>query len=1027
MRLPMHRTIVVVDVAGFTDPTRTLADQLAVHEGLYDVLTRAFAEADIDLAVCTVEDRGDGAMILLPADIPKNLLADRLPGRLVAGLKRYNAIHSTGAGVQLRVGLHAGEVRLDEYGAVSPAINFAFRILEAPEAKRALKDSASALALIASDRFYLDVIQNDPAADAGSYRQISVVVKETSTTAWLRLTGGADVAYQPGSPVPQVWGNVPPRNPNFTGRMEVLDQLSAQLADSGTTAVLPAALLGMGGIGKTQIAVEYVYRHLPDYEVVWWIQAATTAQVRTALTELANQLRLPGSSEAPAAVSEVLEALRLGKPHRRWLLVFDAAESPDTVRHLFPTNGPGKILVTSRNADWVSVAGPLEVAVFHRDESVELLKRRGPAMADDDADRLADKLGDLPLAVDQAAAWRAETGMPVQEYLRLFDEKVAEILDTHAPIGYEVPVAAAWNVSFDELATRNVAAHQLLQVCAFFSAEPIPRGLFTGVRGVSISPELDLLLRDSMQLSRAVRDIKRYGLAKIDHGKNTLQLHRLVQLVLRDRMAGDTRAGMRHGAHELLASYDPNAPRTPSQWVRYQNILPHVYESDMTGCANTWVQRLVINLMQFLYFWGEHTEAISLARRAVDRWTELLGEDDPHVLEAASYLGLFLWVVGRYPEAAQLNELTLERHRRASAENSEETVIARLRVVVDTRTRGDFLVARTLGEQIYEQTRDTYGDDDPITLQTAHDLAVTLRLCGEFRRAFELNKQTSERRAEVLGFDSTDTLNTLSGMYMDRRELGDYVLARKEHEQIAQRVQELLGEDKADSLRRFAYLSVARRKDGDYDGALELSDRVLARYRRRYGESHPHTMSCSLDHSNNLRAVAELDASRTLGERIFSRYRTVLGEQHPFTMIAAVDLAVTLRLSGDATAARRLDERALGQLRIALGADHPFALSGAINLASDLAALDDHEAAHALGAEVLDRVRRILGADHPTTVGASLNHALDLRALGHTREAEAARAGAVAICRRSLGETHPMTAAALDNLRINCDLDPFPL
>ncbi|MCA1694027.1 MAG: hypothetical protein LC749_04465, partial [Actinobacteria bacterium] len=183
----LHQTIVVVDVAGFTDPSRTMIHQLAVHEGLYNVLEDAFTEAGVDLDACTVEDRGDGAVILVPPEIVKSRLADQLPSRLVAGLRRHNAVHSAEATVQLRVVLHAGEAYQDGHGVVSQAVNLAFRILEAPEAKSALKLSTGVLALIASDTFYHDVIVHDPATDPNSYQRIPVSVKETSTVAWLRL------------------------------------------------------------------------------------------------------------------------------------------------------------------------------------------------------------------------------------------------------------------------------------------------------------------------------------------------------------------------------------------------------------------------------------------------------------------------------------------------------------------------------------------------------------------------------------------------------------------------------------------------------------------------------------------------------------------------------------------------------------------------------------------------------------------------------------------------------------------------
>jgi tetratricopeptide (TPR) repeat protein len=826
--------------------------------------------------------------------------------------------------------------------------------------------------------------------------------------------------------VPTIWGNVPPRNPNFTGRVELLEQLGKRLTAGGATVVLPAALHGMGGIGKTQMAVEYIYRRLDQYDIVWWIQATQAAQIRAGLTELAQYLNLPGSAEAHTAVPAVREALRLGRPFSRWLLVFDAAESPDVVRPFFPNNGPGEVLITSRNPDWAGIARPLEITVFSRDESVELLRRRGPDIADEDADQLAEKLGDLPLAIEQAAAWRAETGMPVREYLRLFDEKVAEILDTSAPDHYEVSVAAAWNVSFDELSSRNPAAHQLLQVCAFLAPEPISRSLFTGVRGISVSPELDTALRDPMQLSRAVRDINRYGLAKIDHRSDTLLLHRLVQLVLRNRMNPQRSAEMRHGAHLLLANYDPNDPKSAKQWPRYQDIVPHVRASELIDCDDAWVRQLVLNIMQYLYFWGDHAEAANMARQAHGKWSAALGENDLQVLQAATLLGTFLWALGEFSEAAQLNQRTLELRRQASGENSEETVVAQLRVAGDLKAGGEFAAARDLNEEIHQKAKAFYGEDDPVTLLTAHDLAVSVRLCGDYRRALDLDEHTFTRRAEIFGYDSVAALNTLSGVAMDRRELGNYPLARIEHEQIAERVQRVLGEDKADTLRRFAYLSVARRKDGDHAGALELSSRALGLFRQRYGVDHPDAMACALAHSIDVRHSDDLEAARQYGEQTFDRYRSTLGEHHPNTLSAAVDLAVTLRLRGDAEGARQLNERSLEQFRATLGADHPHAIVCAIDLASDLSALGEVEKALALGEEALDRARRALGGKHPTALAAGLNVALDLRALGRTPDSDRQFADVLARYREVLGDTHPATVAATKGLRANCDIDPLP-
>ena len=191
--LPLHRTIVVVDVAGFTDPARTMAHQIDVHQSLYKLIGQAFDESGLDLDKCEVGDRGDGMMILLPAAMPKIRLADRLPHRLLAGLKRHNATRSAAATFKLRVALHAGEVHANKHGVVSPAVNLAFRIVEAQEAKQALRHTDDVLAIVASDHFYQEVIAADPAANPERYRTIPVDVKQTRTTAWLLLPDGARV------------------------------------------------------------------------------------------------------------------------------------------------------------------------------------------------------------------------------------------------------------------------------------------------------------------------------------------------------------------------------------------------------------------------------------------------------------------------------------------------------------------------------------------------------------------------------------------------------------------------------------------------------------------------------------------------------------------------------------------------------------------------------------------------------------------------------------------------------------------
>ncbi|GAA4616777.1 hypothetical protein [Saccharopolyspora hordei] len=193
----LYRSIVLVDVARFTDPRRSFQDQVAVHRSLAELLERAFDDAGVEWCSCYVEDRGDGKMILVPPEVPQSRLVDNLGSRLLAELRRHNAVHSDAAAMQLRVALHAGNVARSSNGTVSPAINFASRLLDAPDAKARLARTGSTLALIASEEFYRDVIKHDHAAEPDEFRQIPVEVKETSAVAWLRLFGATTAEAVP--------------------------------------------------------------------------------------------------------------------------------------------------------------------------------------------------------------------------------------------------------------------------------------------------------------------------------------------------------------------------------------------------------------------------------------------------------------------------------------------------------------------------------------------------------------------------------------------------------------------------------------------------------------------------------------------------------------------------------------------------------------------------------------------------------------------------------------------------------------
>ncbi|MEU5029735.1 FxSxx-COOH system tetratricopeptide repeat protein [Streptomyces milbemycinicus] len=829
---------------------------------------------------------------------------------------------------------------------------------------------------------------------------------------------------------PAVWGYMPPRNLVFTGREALLERLERDLRD-GPTAVLPHALHGMGGVGKSQLALEYVYRHAARYDVVWWIPAERPTQIAQALVELAQRLHLPVTGEAITAVPAVLEALRTGNPYGNWLLVFDNAESPESVQEFFPSSpagGPsGSILVTSRNPQWNTLAHPLEVDVFKRSESIQLLQHRNPDLPDAEADQLAEVLGDLPLAVEQASAWRAETGMPAAEYLRLFEEKRAELMSVSPPTHYEQTVATAWNVSLDHLASKNPAALQLLQICAYFASEPVARSLFSGAAVEPIAPDLDRALTDPLRLGRAIREINRYSLAKIDHRNNSIQMHRLVQAVLIARMTEEQRERMRRGAHMLLAANAPRDPRDPEHWGRFADLYPHVVVSRAVESDSRNVRQMVINLAQYLYFWGDHEAARDFGQHVYDIWREKYGEGDQHTLLLCRDLWYVLWRMGRYPEAADLSERMLTQVRELGTDAEEELLSTLGQVAADRRARGDFRGSLEISEEVYERALRAYGDEDPLTLIHSHNLAVALRAFGQFHRALELDQETYRRTALLYGEETYDSLLSEMGLALDRREAGEYALAARMFEELVDKFRRVFGEMNPNTLRTVGRLAVSRRKAGDHSGALELSRPVRKALTERYGERSPDSLISSLNLSVDLRQSGALNEAMQLGQSTRELYAEVFGEDHPDTAAADVDLAITLRLLNEVDTARAINESAHRRAHEALGDTHPYVLIASANLASDMFAQGDAAAAAELDRENLEVIKATLGETHPTALVVMGNLACDLRALRRNDKAETLHATAVKELQAKLGESHPACADTAAWRRGNCDADPMPL
>lgn len=833
-----------------------------------------------------------------------------------------------------------------------------------------------------------------------------------------------------------IWGNVPHRNWSFTGREDVLLQIRQRLtSDVGT---VPAHVLhGRGGVGKTQVAVEYAYRHANDYQVVWWIPSEHVALIRLSLAALASRLDLDhvASWRAEDAANAVLDALRRGNPYERWLLVFDGADQPDEIRDLLPT-GTGHVLVTTRNHRWSDVAEVIEVDAFTRPESLHLLGRLIPDTTPAESERLAEKLDDLPLALVQAATalQEAESGMSVDEYLDLLASESSKVLNP--PQDYAVSVAAAWRLSMARLQQRLPFAWDLLRLCAFFGPEPIKRDLLKNGRYV-LGPPLRADLGDMTGLSRATRELGRHGLAHIDNNRRTLQVDGLIQQLIRDSTDVQEAGTMRHWVHLLLAADDPAEPDDVGNGARYDELLAHVVASQAVECPDPAVRRLVRNIVRYLLNVGDLSTCDILSSDALKRWTEESGPDDVDVLVLAGQRADALWAVGAYPEAHELRSTTLNTMQEVLGEDDVATLTVASGHGADLRARGEFAAALELDQRTLARCTSVLGDDDPRTFAMVTNVATDQALNADYEAAFATDSLAHQSCLGYFGRnDHPWVVRASAAMGRDLCLGGQYSVAldyqMKAYAAFVALVRErTLSVNHPWVLRQATDLATARRRMGQFQAALELSEDVHQRSVRAFGEQHPDTLAAAMNLGNARRLVGDLmdnagllDHATRLLETTCSHYRRMYGQEHPFSHVCALNIAVALGRVGRSAEATALLEDVVAGLRARLGGSHDHTLTAMTALASVHADRGDVARARELGEQALGGLRQRLGPDHPRTLACAANLALDLKAQGEMGRSQELSADIRERHRKALPADHFETVDAARGRRITVDLDP---
>ncbi|MFF2130753.1 tetratricopeptide repeat protein, partial [Streptomyces olivochromogenes] len=573
--------------------------------------------------------------------------------------------------------------------------------------------------------------------------------------------------------------NLPALPPKvFVGREEALTTLAAAMEQDSKA--ITQTVQGLGGVGKTTLALHYAHTHRNDYQLVWWIRADTPEQITTDLAGLTT--RIHGSATGRTTAEDAEWAIGWLQTHPGWLLILDNVEHPNTIRHLTgQLHHAGRHLITSRFANgWPTT--PLALPLLTSAASLDLLTRlTGLTDADNQhhARLLADDLGHLPLALEQAGAFVAQSRIPVSAYQGLLRQHPAQITST-APAGSDPQrtMARIWRITLDALHHTAPLAVDILRTAAWYAPSAIPRTL--------LAPLTD----DPVSYAQALSHLAAYNMITL--GADTLSVHRLIQTVARTpdptttedadpHRTHDTVTAARHHATALLRSALPNSPDTNvAGWPAWHALLPHT-EALLTATAtatadDTEDTDLLLTLTAiYLQGQGQITRAITYMKWSLTISIRLYGADHPSTLTSRDNLAGAYRAAGDLGRAIPLQEQTLTDRVRVLGADHPDTLTSRHNLAYAYQSAGDLGRAIPLYEQTLTDSVRVLGADHPSTLVSRNNLAGAYESAGDLGRAIPLYEQTLTDSVRVLGADHPSTLTSrdnLAGAYRAAGDLG---------------------------------------------------------------------------------------------------------------------------------------------------------------------------------------------------------------------------------------------------------------
>jgi tetratricopeptide (TPR) repeat protein/transcriptional regulator with XRE-family HTH domain len=729
-----------------------------------------------------------------------------------------------------------------------------------------------------------------------------------------------------------------PRNPFFTGRDSLLRDLHEELGRKGTTVPNQTIILsGLGGVGKTQVAIEYAYRYVYDYAAILWVAAETQESLMASFTTLADVLYLPErhTREQQPLIKAVHRWL---DKHGDWLLIFDNVEDLGLVKPFLPAARSGAVLLTTRLQNGGGLAKSIGLKPMTSEEGLQFLLSRTGLLNSNDlsntlplketqaAQSIIEFMDGLPLALDQAGAYIEATRCSLQNYLHLLQTTQLRLLDERdAYADHPLSVSKTFTLAFERLSQKSALAADLLTVCAFLGSDAIPETFFSE-GAVYLGPTFEALAADPLQFNAAIKMLQAYSFVQRNTSTQTLTIHRLLQVVIKERMS---EADQRMWAIRVLCAMNQLFPwdekAQDDYWQIGKHLLPHALVCIALG--EQWCRdevpyiTLMCHVATYLLESACYIEAESLYNRALDAG-QALGSDFC-VAEVLCGLARLYWIQDKHGMAELLYRQVLLMLEQVQEAGRPLMVKALCELASLYSRKGKYAEAEALGQRALRMQEQALGMEHPQVASVLYNLAGLCYEQGKYVEAESLYQRALRIRQYALGMEHPQVASVLNNLAEVYRGQGKYVEAEPLYQQALRIWEQGLGPEHP----RVAYplnnLAEVYREQGKYVEAEPLYQRALRIWEQGLGPEHslitdPLYGLAEIYRVQNKYAEAELFYQRVLRIR-----RQTLGPEHPEVAETLHYLAAFYQMQLQPLDALSLYQQALAIRERTLGSHHP--------------------------------------------------------------------------------------------------------